>query len=88
VRRAPSRAGLFRHESRTVTTTQADILDVAREPGVLTDLQLRVLELRELHGASWNQIAYMTDKHQATVRGHYRAAVRRVHRELERRADQ
>lgn len=68
-----------------MTIIQAEILDLAREPGVLTETQLRVLELREQHGASWNQIAYMTDKHQATVRGHYRAAVRRIHRELEKR---
>jgi len=67
-----------------VTLAQAD-LDLARTPGVLTDLQLRVFELREQHGASWSQIAYMTDRHQATVRGHYNAAVRRIHRELERR---
>lgn len=71
----------------TLTTTQSDTLDLAREPGVLTDTQLRVFELRELHGCSWNQIAYMTDRAQATVRGHYQAAVRRIHRELERRGE-
>ena len=67
------------------TLAQSDIADLARAPGVLTDLQLRVFELREQHGASWTQISYMMDKHQATVRGHYAAAVRRIHHELERR---
>ena len=64
-------------------TARADVLGIAREPGVLTPLQLRVFELREQHGCSWNQIAYMTDRHQATVRGHYNAAVRRLAAEVE-----
>lgn len=57
---------------------RGDIWDLAREPGVLTEPQLRVLELRELHGCTWNQIAYMTDRDQATVRGHYQRAQRRL----------
>lgn len=61
---------------------RSDIWEIARQPGVLTPLQLRVLELREIHHCTWNQIAYMTDRHQATVRGHYNAAVRRLHNKL------
>ena len=69
-----------------MTLAQAD-LELARAPGVLTEHQLRVFELREQHGCSWTQISYMMDKHQATVRGHYAAAVRRIHHELERRKE-
>ena len=64
---------------------RADIWSVAREDGVLTDRQLLVLEFRELHGMTWNQISYKLDLDQATVRGHYRRAQRRLALELERR---
>ena len=64
---------------------RADIWTIAREPDVLTELQLRVLECRELHGMTWNQISYSLDRDQATVRGHYRRAQRRLALELERR---
>lgn len=64
---------------------RADIWSVAREDDVLTELQLRVLECRELHGMTWNQIAYAMDRDHATVRGHYRRAQRRLALELERR---
>lgn len=83
VRRSRSSGAIRVGYWSTVTLAEADILDLARE--VLTPLQLRVWELKEQHGCSWNQIAYMTDRAQPTVRGHYRAAVRRIHRELERR---
>ena len=69
------------------TSAASDILDLARTEGVLTPYQLRVFELREQHGCSWSQIAYMTDRDKGTVRGHYQAAVRRIHREMERRAE-
>jgi len=64
---------------------RGEIWTTAREDGVLTDRQLQVLELRELHGCTWNQIAYMTDLDQATVRGHYRRAQRRLLLVLESR---
>lgn len=64
---------------------RGDIWNLAREHGVLTERQLRVLELRELHGCTWNQIAYMTDTDQATVRGHHRRAQRRLILVLEQR---
>jgi DNA-binding NarL/FixJ family response regulator len=64
---------------------RGDIWDLAREPGILTDRQLRVLELRELHGSTWNQISYMLDLDQSTVRGHYRRAQRRLVLILEQR---
>lgn len=64
---------------------RADIWKVAREDGVLTEKQLRVLEDRELHGLTWNQISYALNLDQATVRGHYRRAQRRLALELERR---
>jgi DNA-binding NarL/FixJ family response regulator len=64
---------------------RGDIWSIAREPDVLTDRQLRVLECRELHGMTWNQISYALDLDQATVRGHYRRAQRRLALELERR---
>ena len=72
-------------EPAKLHTVSAELRDLAREEGVLTPYQRRVFELREFHGCSWGQIAYMTDRHQATVRGHYAAAVRRIHHELERR---
>ncbi len=62
-----------------------DIWTIAREDGVLTERQLRVLELRELHGCTWNQISYMLNLDQSTVRGHYNRARRRLALELERR---
>ncbi len=61
-----------------------DIWVIARKPDVLTERQLRVLELRELHGCTWNQISYMLDLDQSTVRGHYNRARRRLALELER----
>ena len=64
---------------------RGDIWEIAREDGVLTDRQLRVLECRELHGMTWNQIVFAMNLDQATVRGHYRRAVRRLALELERR---
>ena len=64
---------------------RGDIWSIAREPDVLTDRQLHILELRELHGCTWNQISYMTDLDQATVRGHYRRAQRRLMLILETR---
>lgn len=64
---------------------RAEIWEIAREEGVLTAKQLRVLEDRELHGLTWNQIAFALDLDQATVRGHYRRAQRRLALELERR---
>jgi DNA-binding NarL/FixJ family response regulator len=65
---------------------RADIWTVAREDGVLTERQLLVLECRELHGMTWNQISYSMNLDQATVRGHYQRAQRRLALELERRA--
>ena len=58
---------------------RGDIWDIARQPGVLTVKQLRVLELREIHQFSWRQIAYMTSTDYSNVRGHYNAAQRRLH---------
>jgi DNA-binding CsgD family transcriptional regulator len=49
---------------------------------VCTPKQLRVLELKEKHGASIYQIGYMTDLHPSTVRGHLRAAARNIRRAL------
>lgn len=57
---------------------RGDIWDLARQPGTLTERQLKVLELRELHGCTWNQISYMTNSDQSTVRGHYQRAQRRL----------
>jgi DNA-directed RNA polymerase specialized sigma24 family protein len=64
---------------------RGDIWDLAREDGVHTELQLKVLELRELHGCTWNQIAYMMNLEQSTPRGHYQRAQRRLFNELEKR---
>ncbi len=63
----------------------ADIWQIAREPNVLTQKQLEILELRELHGCTWNQISFMKNLDQSTVRGHYNRARRRLALELERR---
>jgi DNA-directed RNA polymerase specialized sigma24 family protein len=60
---------------------RADIWQVAGD--VLTDKQLRILELRERHGFSWRQIAYMVNVDVSTVRGHYNAAIRKIHNHLE-----
>lgn len=68
-----------------MTLLRGDIWEIARSDGVLTERQLRVLECRELHGMTWNQISYAMDLDQATVRGHYRRAQRRLALELERR---
>lgn len=68
-----------------MTILRADIWTIARERDVLTERQLRVLECRELHSMTWNQISYAMDLDQATVRGHYRRAQRRLALELERR---
>jgi DNA-binding NarL/FixJ family response regulator len=65
---------------------RADIWEIAREPDVLTEKQLRVLECRERHGMSWSQISDSMNLDQATVRGHHRRAQRRLALELERRA--
>ncbi len=62
-----------------------DIWQIAREPNVLTQKQLEILELRELHGCTWNQISFMKNLDQSTVRGHYNRARRRLALELERR---
>lgn len=62
---------------------RSDIWTIARQPGVLTDLQLQVLELRELNGLTWNQISYALNRDPATVRGHYRAGKRRLLNHLE-----
>lgn len=43
----------------------------------LTAKQLRVLQLR-LNGHSWTQIAADLHAGESTVRGHYRAAIRRM----------
>ncbi len=64
---------------------RGDIWVIAREPGVLTELQLRVLSLRELNGFTWNQIAYALDRDSATVRGHYNRAKRRLLAEVQTR---
>jgi DNA-binding NarL/FixJ family response regulator len=64
---------------------RGQIWEIAREAGVLTERQLKVLELRELNGCTWNQISYMLDLDQATVRGHYRRAQRRLLLVLEAR---
>jgi DNA-binding NarL/FixJ family response regulator len=64
---------------------RGEVWEIAREAGVLTERQLLVLELRELHGLTWNQIAYKTDADQSTVRGHYRRAQRRLVLEIESR---
>ncbi len=45
---------------------------------VCTPLQFRVLELRERHGFTWNQIAAATGGHPSTIRGHHRSAIRRL----------
>jgi transcriptional regulator len=41
---------------------------------ILTDRQHVVLELREKHGYSWNQLAIYTNSTRTTVREHHRAA--------------
>jgi DNA-directed RNA polymerase specialized sigma24 family protein len=66
---------------------RGDIWEIAREDGVLTELQRGVLERRELLGMSWSQIAYAMGLHTSTVRGHYRGAQRRLALELERRSE-
>jgi DNA-binding NarL/FixJ family response regulator len=48
-------------------------------PQICTALQFEVLELREKHGCTWSQISYMLNRDQATVRGHHRAALRKLH---------
>ncbi len=68
-----------------MTRLLGEIWTIAREPGVLTERQLKVLELRELHGFTWNQIVYAMNLDQSTVRGHYNRAQRRLALELERR---
>ncbi len=68
-----------------MTRLLGEIWTIAREEGVLTERQLRVLELRELHGCTWNQIVWMMGLDQSTVRGHYQRAQRKLALELERR---
>ncbi len=63
------------------------IWKLAQTEGVLTDLQRQVLELRELHGCTWNQISYMIDRDQSTVRGHYNRAQRRLYTIIENQED-
>jgi transcriptional regulator len=45
---------------------------------VLTDLQFRVVSLRDRQGHSWNEIAFVMGRDRATVRGHYQAAGKRM----------
>lgn len=45
---------------------------------VLTDLQFRVVTLRDRQGHSWLEIAAIMGRDSATVRGHYRAAGKRM----------
>jgi len=45
---------------------------------VCTDKQIRILELRELHGFSLRVIALMTGSSLSTVRGHLDAGHRRI----------
>lgn len=60
-----------------------DVWAVAREPGVLTEKQLRILEMRERRGMSWNEISLTLDISRSGVRQHHRAATRRLARRLE-----
>ena len=57
---------------------RGQVWELAQTEGVLTERQRTILELRELHGMTWNQISYMMDLDQSTVRGHYRRAQRRL----------
>jgi len=45
--------------------------------------QLRVLELKELHGFSWNQIVATLNIDRSTAVSHYRAARRKLLNHLE-----
>jgi DNA-directed RNA polymerase specialized sigma24 family protein len=45
---------------------------------VLTDLQFRVVVLRDRQGHSWSEIAFAMGRDRATVRGHYQAAGKRM----------
>lgn len=66
------------------TDSRAEFWEVAGE--VCTEKQLRVLRLREQHGASVYQISYMLDLSPSTVRGHLAAAARNLRRGLANQA--
>jgi transcriptional regulator len=51
---------------------------------ILTQKQLLVLELREQHGYSWNQLAVHLNCTRANVREIHRAATRNLYNTLER----
>jgi DNA-directed RNA polymerase specialized sigma24 family protein len=44
----------------------------------LTDLQFKVVTLRDREGLSWSKTALVMGRDPATVRGHYRAAGKRM----------
>ncbi len=50
---------------------------------ILTRKQLTVLELRERHGFSWNQIAIHMNSTRSTAREHYAAATRKIYDAIE-----
>jgi transcriptional regulator len=59
-----------------------DIWNLAH--AILTEKQLAVLELREQHGFSWNQLAVNFNCTRANVREIHRAASKNLLDELER----
>lgn len=68
-----------------MSSTNAEFWKLAGQ--VCTERQIRVLELREKHGASIYQMAYMLDLSPSTVRGHLRAGTRNLRRAVENQAD-
>lgn len=60
-----------------------DIWNLAQQ--TLTPRQLLVLELREKHGFSWNQLAVNLNCTRANVREIHRAATRKLYDALERK---
>ncbi len=60
----------------TTIPISPDIWKLAGE--ILTAKQHTVLELRERHGYSWNQIAIYMNSTRATVKEHHAAATRRI----------
>jgi DNA-binding CsgD family transcriptional regulator len=61
--------------------THREVMDVAR--AVCTDRQFAVVQLRET-GMGWKAMALILSLDPATVRGHYRAAVVKIEKEVAR----